>query len=759
MKRLNSVVFFFVLSVPLLTDVHSQEPTGFHPLEPSDTSTPAATLNSLIRACNELDQLIEIGPVTEERADEILPTTERILDCLDLSKLPEELRSTAGIHAALFLKEVLDRTPLPADEEIPTPSEADVTETLGWWIPKTRVLIARPQEGPRQNEYLFSPETVRRAPQFYRLVRTLPYRTSGREVSPGLYDSYIAATKRTVTQTSDTSSPRGTLTLFLDSTNEVYEMTRGPHLIDRSDIAAQGLVDRVLSCLDTSQLPEYAREHYAAEAAVCLKEVLDRIPLPPAEEIPGIESIDTSSGVEKLERWQVPNTQVSIARIQEGPRRGEFLFTSGTIARAPDLYKKLASQPYREGGRPVSKGLHNWWLSSPGNPAVARLVDRLPFWSQNRYFGMAVWQWIGLLIATPIGLALMFAVFRLGRWQGERSRDRSLFRYWLGVAIPVVAILIPLEFKRFTWDYLTLRGTPFYVVGFCAELVALLGLMGLMVVLSNRIAETLIALPQVSSGSLDANLIRIVCRVLGIAAASVVFLEGGKILGFPLSTLIASAGIGGLAVALSAQGLVKGLFGTVTILMDKPFRVGERVVVNGHDGFVEEIGLRSTKVRGILDNNLVSIPNDLLAESEIENIGRRSHIRRTADIHIPLDTPFEKVERALAIVREVLEDHEGMDPAFPPRVYFTDFNPESFNLRFDYWFTPPDLWKHHAFAERVNLKIFRSFEEEGIQFSLPQRISYWKTDDQQGPMEISVRRDGDTSGEQSRRLADLARDS
>ena len=372
---------------------------------------------------------------------------------------------------------------------------------------------------------------------------------------------------------------------------------------------------------------------------------------------------------------------------------------------------------------------------------------------------MAVWQWIGLLIATPIGLALMFAVFRLGRWQGERSRDRSLFRYWLGVAIPVVAILIPLEFKRFTWDYLTLRGTPFYVVGFCAELVALLGLMGLMVVLSNRIAETLIALPQVSSGSLDANLIRIVCRVLGIAAASVVFLEGGKILGFPLSTLIASAGIGGLAVALSAQGLVKGLFGTVTILMDKPFRVGERVVVNGHDGFVEEIGLRSTKVRGILDNNLVSIPNDLLAESEIENIGRRSHIRRTADIHIPLDTPFEKVERALAIVREVLEDHEGMDPAFPPRVYFTDFNPESFNLRFDYWFTPPDLWKHHAFAERVNLKIFRSFEEEGIQFSLPQRISYWKTDDQQGPMEISVRRDGDTSGEQSRRLADLARDS
>lgn len=229
-KRLNSVVFFLMLSTPLLTDVRSQEPSGFHPLEPSDTSTPAATLNSLIRSWNELDQLIEIGPVTEDRANEILPTTERILDCLDLRKLPEELRSTAGIHAALFLKEVLERTPLPPDDEIPKPSEAEVTETLGWWIPKTRVLIARPQEG--------------------------------------------------------------------------------------------------------------------------------------------------SSGVAKLERWQVPNTQVSIARIQEGPRRGDFLFTSGTVARAPDLYEKLASQPYREGGRPVSKGFHKWWLSNPGNPMVGRLVDR-----------------------------------------------------------------------------------------------------------------------------------------------------------------------------------------------------------------------------------------------------------------------------------------------------------------------------------------------------------------------------------------------
>jgi MscS family membrane protein len=357
--------------------------------------------------------------------------------------------------------------------------------------------------------------------------------------------------------------------------------------------------------------------------------------------------------------------------------------------------------------------------------------------------GLAVWQWIGLVIAIPISLVVMFFVIRFGRWQGEHARERSLIWYWLGAMIPLVAVLIPLGFKRFADEFLTLRGTSSYIVGFCADFVALLGLVGFMIVLSNRIAESAIAMPQVSRGSLDASLIRILCRALGIGAACVVFLEGGRYLGFPLTTLVASAGIGGLAIALSAQNLIKGLFGTVAILTDKPFRVGERIIVKGHDGVVEDIGLRSTKVRGLLTNHLISIPNDLLADSEIENVGQRRHIRRTADLQIPLDTPLEKIECALTIIRRVLENHEGMDPDLPPRVYFTDFNPQSFNICFIHWFTPPDLWKHHAFCERVNLQICRAFEEQGIQFSLPERHSYWKTDDQQGPLEITLHRDSD----------------
>ena len=85
----------------------------------------------------------------------------------------------------------------------------------------------------------------------------------------------------------------------------------------------------------------------------------------------------------------------------------------------------------------------------------------------------------------------------------------------------------------------------------------------------------------------------------------------------------------------------------MTVLLDKPYRVGERIVVKGNDGIVEEIGLRSTKIRAFT-NHLISIPNDQMAEAEIENIGKRKHIRRATDLHIPLDTSRSQVEEAIS---------------------------------------------------------------------------------------------------------------
>ncbi|QDU36514.1 Low conductance mechanosensitive channel YnaI [Maioricimonas rarisocia] len=720
--------------------LRSQESSSPGPLEPSDTSSPAASLNSLIAACNELHAQINDRSFSIEKVGELLPAKNRILDCLDLSELRNELHDSAGIEAAMFLKEVLDRIELPADSEIPgttVPEETDGESPLRWQVPRTRIAISRMQSERFHNVYLFTPGTVRRAAQEYRMIKGLPYRTGGRPVSPGLYETYLAITKQEPAQSADTSSPRGTLTLFLQTCNELHDAIRNVRHFDRDQPELHRLGERIVSCLDSSQLPEYAREYFDAEAAVCLKEVLDRVPLPPAEQIPGIESVEVRDGSETLLRWQVPFTSIVIARVQEGPRRGEYLFSAETVARAPEFYQKMVSQPYRTTDPAVSDGLYEWWLSSPGNPTVAAVVDWLPAWFQQRRLGMAIWQGLGLLLITPVSLILMWYAFRASSLSVEQTQAQSLWRSWASLGFIVVAICVPIIFKHVLWEYLTVRGTALYIANFCADVVLLLAVMGLIVVGSSRVAESVISLPHIAPTGLDANLIRIICRVLGITAAIVVFLEGGRYLGFPLTTLIASAGIGGLAIALSAQGLIKGLFGTVTILLDKPFRVGERIVVKGHDGFVEEIGLRSTKIRA-LTNHVISIPNDQIADAEIENVGRRRCIRRMARLYIPLDTPRAKVEAALKCIRTVLANHQGMDAALPPRVHFTDFTPNAFEIRFMYWYTPPDHWDFLAFSEEVNLQIFRAFEERGIQFSLPFRHSYWKDDNEQGPLEISL---------------------
>jgi len=191
----------------------------------------------------------------------------------------------------------------------------------------------------------------------------------------------------------------------------------------------------------------------------------------------------------------------------------------------------------------------------------------------------------------------------------------------------------------------------------------------------------------------------------------------------PLTALLAGLGVSSVAIAFAAQDTVKNFFGSLMILADKPFELGDRIVVNGHDGPVEEVGFRSTRIRR-LDGHLVTIPNGELANMSIENIGKRPYIKRVANITITYDTPPEKVQRAIDIIKEVLENHEGMRPDLPPRVYFNEFNDASLNILVIYWYHPPEYWDYLAFSERFNMEIFKRFGDEGIEFAFPTQTMY-----------------------------------
>jgi len=543
--------------------------------------------------------------------------------------------------------------------------------------------------------------------------------------------------KRPVTSRADTSSPRATLTSFLDACEELHALILEHHYLDPELPAHRALSMRILDCLDTSQLPEYSRVDRGGEAAVCLKEILDREELPSVEDIPDADAFQDLDAKHAIFRWRIPGTRITIARVEEGPQRHEYLFTPGTVARAAEYYEDMKDLPYRQTGRPVTEGLHRWYISSPHSETVAAIVDKLPAAARDRKFGLTLWKWPGLLIALIVAIGLMACVYVLQRKIVTHVKSRGLFFYCISILFPIAAILIPIGFKRVVSDVVTLRATPLYIVSFAADLVTLMATAVVVFGVWNRIAEIIISSPRIHPKGLDAQLIRILAKLASLVGVAVIFLEGGKYLGIPLTTLLASAGVGGLAIALAAQDTLKSLFGTLTLMADKPFRVGERIVFQNYDGVVEDIGLRSTRVR-LLTGHQVTVPNDELARIDIENVARRTHVRRVADIHIPLNTPINLVEEAVSIVRKLLEDHEGMAPGYPPRVFFDKFNDDSFNLRFFYWYHPPDYWQYLDFSQRLNVEICRAFEERDIPFSLPKRITYTSTKSKSQPVEVKL---------------------
>lgn len=209
-----------------------------------------------------------------------------------------------------------------------------------------------------------------------------------------------------------------------------------------------------------------------------------------------------------------------------------------------------------------------------------------------------------------------------------------------------------------------------------------------------------------------------------------------NVFGLDVTGWLAGLGIAGLAVSLAAQDSIKNIFGSATVLFDKPFVVGDRIKFDGHDGPVESIGLRATRIR-TLEGHLVTVPNMKFIDNSVENVGARPYIRRKTDVTITYDTPAEKVEQAVKILQDILNDPQIIKPFdmenLPPRVGFDEFNADSLNLKVFYWYTlepdERDYFTYLEHAQEVNLRIFREFADAGIEFAFPTQTLYLANDD------------------------------
>lgn len=524
-----------------------------------------------------------------------------------------------------------------------------------------------------------------------------------------------------------TTSPRATLKSFLETCHEAYEVVRQRGM--RRDSLSEGERNsyriRIYGCLDLSEVPPTLKANQADETVAYLKEVLDRLELPPESEWPGEAEVDSK----KIDRWIIPHTEITIARVQDGPQQGTFQFSPDTVERAAEFYERVRHLPYQD--RPtVTPSLLKFFIAEPGALLPRSWIASLPEWAHERPGGQAVWQWVGFALSLLVSILLLGLVCFLGIRETQRrgAGEVHLFRYIFSLAIPLIAMLIPVWANSFIENQLRISGDVLVGVTYLLDLVFLFALVIVVWGASNRLAAIVIATPWIQTRGLDAQIVRLAFRMLGIAGAIVVILDGGQRIGIPLTTLLAGAGVSGLALALAAQDTLKNVLGSIMIALDKPYRIGERIVVQGYDGFVEEVGLRSTKIR-LLTGHLTTIPNEEMARRDIENVSRRPYIRRVADIPIPLETPPELIERAVQIVREILSAQENLTPDRLPQVRFNEINRDSFNIRFFVWYSPPDYWEYLAFCEAVNQRIVEAFDKEGIPFAPPTTATYLTQND------------------------------
>jgi MscS family membrane protein len=213
----------------------------------------------------------------------------------------------------------------------------------------------------------------------------------------------------------------------------------------------------------------------------------------------------------------------------------------------------------------------------------------------------------------------------------------------------------------------------------------------------------------------DEQLFSIIRRSVVTFIIVVAVLVTAQNLGINITAVITSLSIGGLAVGLAAQDTLGNLFGAVAVFVDRPFRVGDQIKLDGAEGTVETVGMRSTRVRNG-DGQLVAVPNKTMGNAIITNLTSRPNIKTTMDLLLAQSLPADKVKRALALLKEIYGSHPMTADL---SISFNKFAGQNININIVHWWRGSDYQKYLAGIQEMNLAVKERFDAEKIAFVEP----------------------------------------
>lgn len=419
----------------------------------------------------------------------------------------------------------------------------------------------------------------------------------------------------------DRSTPESSLTFFIKATNEIrddmefYKKKREetkswwyPQPTDEERKRIDFLMYEIIDSMDLSGMPEWSHDTVGAETALMIRTIMR------------LAKVDATTPLRKLkdDLWVVPGTYLQIGKIASGMRMGDYTFTAETVANTPYLYAKVIDR------KPKTEfNAYKFYTESPGGiipPAFAGPIFKLPpFWHEV-YDTNTVWQW------ALFGLTLLLLF--LAPWLLARLMPEGPWRIFVFSALTMFFAKFG-NVAAIDWGSLTSRGA---VIGsIIYSIVFYLSLSLAVFMLSELVANNYSNFSRLNPKNVDASVIRLLCRVVGVCGALGIIIMGLNTAGFPVIGIVAGLGVGGLAFALAAKPTLENLLAGVIIYMDKSIYVGDYIESKDIEGRVEEIGMRSTRLRG-KDGTLISITNSELSEKIIRNKTRKiSHPAETED--------------------------------------------------------------------------------------------------------------------------------
>ncbi len=521
----------------------------------------------------------------------------------------------------------------------------------------------------------------------------------------------------------DTSSPRATLSQFLAAVDEIGRAAEayrlGPSREDFLKVARSFQPPR--NCFDLSRFPETARREHSGEAIVLLWEVLSRIELPPLEQVPDRAAMREGVAKGEPDAWSIPHTEIMLARVKEGEHAGEYLFSPSSVERLPQFYRRVEKLPYvREMTISNPRRLHKLWA---GWMVPPRVIESLPGWLIAEIGDQVIWKWLAVILVLA---TLLFVTWRVHRWAGRLTREHPLGPYLRPLMVSGVFLLLMPLVEYLVRVQVGITGTAVGLVQALLPALTYVAMAGLAWQGSLFIAEAIIASPRIPDQGLDAHLLRLVARVVGLVMVLVVLFWGGNRLGLPLYGLIAGVSVGGLAIALAAQGTLENFLGSLNLFADRPVRIGDFCRYGSELGTVEEIGLRSTRIRGP-DRTLTTVPNSDFSKMQITNFSQRDRMLLKTVLGLRYETTPDQLRHVLTRLRELLVAHPRVLKD-PMRVRLVGFGDSSLNVEMLAYVGTRDFNEFLGIQEDLFLRVMELLEASGTGFAFPSQTLYLSRD-------------------------------